>query len=80
MIRNTLKKTLSALLKSIEEANGDEIRAQIDKLDQLTRDHSKELDPNLLHFLQRRSYQKALAFLEGETDIPPGLCGGIKKR
>ncbi|HLS28650.1 MAG TPA: hypothetical protein VK041_08375 [Opitutales bacterium] len=79
MIRKPLKESLQALLEAIEKADGDQIRAQLDRLDQLTRDHGRELDPHLVHFLQRRSYQKALAFLEGERDIPPGLCGGIKK-
>jgi hypothetical protein len=34
------------------------------------------LHPQLVHFLERRSYAKALMFLGGETDIPVGACGG----
>jgi hypothetical protein len=35
-----------------------------------------ELHPQLVHFLEKRSYAKAVMFLGGETDIPVGLCGG----
>jgi hypothetical protein len=34
------------------------------------------LHPQLVHFLERRSYPKALMFLGGESDIPVGSCGG----
>jgi len=37
------------------------------------------LHPQLVHFLERRSYAKALMFLGGETDIPAGACGGRGK-
>jgi hypothetical protein len=34
------------------------------------------LHPQLVHFLERRSYPKALLFLGGESGIPAGSCGG----
>jgi hypothetical protein len=34
------------------------------------------LHPQLVHFLENRSYAKALMFLGGETNIPVGACGG----
>jgi hypothetical protein len=34
------------------------------------------LHPQLVHFLERRSYAKALMFLGGEQNIPVGVCGG----
>ena len=34
------------------------------------------LHPQLVHFLEKRSYAKALLSLGGETDIPVGACGG----
>ena len=37
------------------------------------------LHPQLIHFLQNRSYAKAVMFLGGETDIPVGACGGGRK-
>jgi hypothetical protein len=38
------------------------------------------LHPQLVHFLENRSYAKALMFLGGETDIPVGVCGGGRAR
>jgi hypothetical protein len=38
------------------------------------------LHPQLAHFLENRSYAKALMFLGGDTDIPVGICGGKAKR
>jgi len=35
-----------------------------------------ELHPQLAHFLEQRSYAKALLFLGGAEDIPVGRCGG----
>jgi hypothetical protein len=37
---------------------------------------SGELHPQLVHFLENRSYAKAVMFLGGQTDIPVGACGG----
>jgi hypothetical protein len=36
----------------------------------------QDLHPQLVHFLEKRSYPKALLFLGGESDIPAGSCGG----
>ena len=38
------------------------------------------LHPQLVHFLENRSYAKAVMFLGGETDIPVGACGGRASR
>jgi hypothetical protein len=38
------------------------------KIDDLAAALPKPLDPQLAHFLQRRSYDKALAVLEGQGD------------
>ena len=38
------------------------------------------LHPQLLHFLERRSYAKAAMFLGGAEDIPVGVCGGRAAR
>ena len=35
-----------------------------------------QLHPQLVHFLENRSYAKAHLFLGGESDIPVGICGG----
>ena len=59
------------LMNDMEEAlqvitgrvKGD-IRASLAFLDKVVADSSESLPPRLLHFLERRSYVKALAFLE----------------
>ncbi|HXY61254.1 MAG TPA: hypothetical protein VEH26_06600 [Chthoniobacterales bacterium] len=39
-----------------------------DKIDNLASALPKPIDPQLAHFLQRKSYDKALEFLEGRGD------------
>lgn len=39
------------------------LKSLILRLDELTRAMPKDADPNLLHFLHRKSYQKALELL-----------------
>ena len=51
-----------------------EVAAAIRSLDELLLDHGTEFSPRLRHFLERRSYQKALEFIDGEKDIPSGSC------
>jgi hypothetical protein len=31
-------------------------------------------DPQLLHYLKKKSYEKAQAYLEGSSEIPAGSC------
>lgn len=46
------------------------------RLDSLVAEKRDKLHPQLVHFLERRSYAKALMYLGGESDIPVGVCGG----
>ena len=47
-----------------------------EKLDRLTRDLPNDTAPDLLHYLHRRSYQKARQFLEGrDAENRRGNCG-----
>jgi hypothetical protein len=71
-----IKRSLEALMAAITTSDGQIIAAEMTKLDDcLARGHGA-LHPQLLHFLQNRSYAKALMFLGGESDIPVGVCGG----
>jgi hypothetical protein len=45
------------------------LSAVSEKIDKLAAGVPRPLDPQLAHFLQRRSYDKALEFLEGRA--PP---------
>ena len=45
------------------------------RLDELTRQLPRDADPTLLHYLQKKSYQKARLFVEGrEAENQAGNC------
>ena len=44
------------------------------RLDELAGQLPRETDPELLHFLQRKSYEKARARLQGQQSVR-GSCG-----
>jgi hypothetical protein len=48
-----------------EERHTARLRAISDKIDKLQAALPRPVDPRLAHYLQRRSYDKALEFLEG---------------
>jgi hypothetical protein len=71
-----IKLSLSQLLAGIQRADADVITSEMEKLDRILSTERNQLHPQLVHFLERRSYAKALMFLGGESDIPAGACGG----
>jgi hypothetical protein len=71
-----IKQSLVTLMAAIKRADGVAIASSMERLDTLVLEGRKSLHPQLVHFLERRSYPKALMFLGGETDIPVGVCGG----
>lgn len=73
-----IKASLIALLTGIKNSDGSVISAEMVRLDGFASQGRGSLHPQLLHFLERRSYAKALMFLSGEADIPAGICGGGK--
>lgn len=71
-----IKETLVALLDGIKRADGQAVASRMSQLDGYLEEGRGSLDPQLVHFLERRSYPKALMFLGGAPDIPAGSCGG----
>jgi hypothetical protein len=71
-----IKESLIALMDDIKRADGEGIATQMALLEGLLAKGRDTLHPQLVHFLERRSYPKALMFLGGESDIPVGSCGG----
>ena len=71
-----IKDSIVALLAAIKAADGQVIADEMAKLDGYLDRGRAGLHPQLVHFLQNRSYAKALMFLGGESDIPVGICGG----
>ena len=71
-----IKEALATLLADIESGNGTGIATEMGKLDEFLAAGRSQLHPQLVHFLENRSYAKAHMFLGGESDIPVGVCGG----
>ena len=71
-----IKASLVALLSAIKASDGQTIADEMSKLDDFLARGRAGLHPQLIHFLENRSYAKALMFLGGETNIPVGVCGG----
>lgn len=71
-----IKASLITLLDAIKAANAKVIAAEMARLDDFAAKGRMTLHPQLLHFLERRSYAKAAMFLGGASDIPVGVCGG----
>lgn len=71
-----IKDSLILLLDGIKRADGRVIAEQMAWLDTALEQGRVALHPQLVHFLERRSYAKALMFLGGEQNIPVGVCGG----
>jgi hypothetical protein len=75
-MESEIKSTLLSLLTAIKRADGGVIANEMARLDDFLERGRGTLHPQLVHFLERRSYAKAVMFLGGETDIPVGACGG----
>ena len=73
-----IKSSLISLLDAIKRTDGTVVAAEMGRLDDFLEQGRAAggLHPQLVHFLEKRSYAKALMFLGGETDIPVGACGG----
>ena len=70
-----IKDALVALLAAIKSGDGKIVAGEMARLGEFAAQVAT-LHPQLVHFLERRSYAKALMFLGGETEIPVGVCGG----
>jgi hypothetical protein len=75
-----IKESLNSLLDAIKQSDGTRVSTEMGRLEDLLARGRADLHPQLVHFLERRSYAKALMFLGGETDIPVGACGGRPAR
>lgn len=73
-----IKASVLSLLAAIKRADGQTVAQEMAQLDGMLERGRAGLHPQLVHFLQNRSYAKAAMFLGGESDIPAGVCGGRK--
>ena len=74
MIDEKLKEALISMQNAISSSDAPTVSKCLTRLDDLVKENMRELDPQLKHYLTRRSYEKALMFLNAEGDIPKGLC------
>jgi len=70
-----IKDSLIALLSAIKAADGQAIAAEIVKVEEYLERGRSQLRPQLVHFLENRSYAKALVFLGGESLGAQGFTG-----
>lgn len=75
-----IKESLNSLLAAIKASDGQTIAGEMARLDDFVERGRASLHPQLLHFLQNRSYAKAVMFLGGDQNIPVGACGGRAPR
>jgi hypothetical protein len=76
-----VKAALETFDAAVKRADGAGISSSLAELDRLLAAHRAELPPQLVHFLEGRSYAKALLWLGSESSFakpasPPGGCGG----
>jgi hypothetical protein len=81
-MENSLAELAQALRERLaiirdEESRGNEakhiarLRTVSEKIDRLQESLIQQLDPRLKHYLERRSYEKALEFLESQEGSAP---------
>jgi hypothetical protein len=75
-MENSIKDSLQALLAAIKTADGQRVSTEMERLEGMLARGRAGLHPQLVHFLENRSYAKALMFLGGAENIPVGVCGG----
>ena len=81
MVVQEIKTALETFDSAVKKTDGAGISAALTRLEALLAAHRSELHPQLVHFLEGRSYAKALLWLGGESGFakpasPPGGCGG----
>ena len=66
--------TLQALMTAIDNGEGESIATHLRRLDELGQELGKEAPPMLRHYLDKRSYAKALNLLEGRDEAAAPNC------
>ena len=79
MAETALKDALDRFQSAISRGDGAGISAALNEVENLLGKHRAQLHPQLVHFLEGRSYAKAHAWLGGSSGDskpanPPGGC------
>lgn len=67
-----IKEALMAVTRSIKEADGPATMQALDRIERFLQAHREEIHPQLAHFLERRSYAKALLWLQSGRPVGKG--------
>jgi hypothetical protein len=84
MTEAKIKAALIRFTDGIKNSDAGAVSAALNEVEALLAAHRAELHPQLVHFLEGRSYAKALAYLGGADELtakpssPPGGCGGAR--
>lgn len=74
-ILETLLELESAIARMAASTPKPDLLPLFERIDQLTRVLPPTTDPNLLHYLHKKSYQKARMHLQGQdAENQPGNC------
>lgn len=82
MTEAKIKDALIRFNGAIKSSDGAALSGALNDVEALLQAHREELHPQLRHFLEGRSYAKALAWLGAADELgarpssPPGGCGG----
>ncbi len=68
-----LHDAIESMFTSIAE-NKNDVAEHVLEVDRLSREVISEVPPMLRHYLERRSYQKALDFINGEDESEKAKC------
>ena len=70
---------LDSVVASMRTANPKpDLLPLFQRIDDLTRSLPRDTDPSLLHYLHKKSYEKARLFLQGrDTENAQGNCGHV---
>ena len=68
-------KSCLQVITNPKDAKPGQFKQTLARLDEIVCEQKQDLHPRLRHFLENRSYQKAVTWLQGETP-EKGSCGG----
>jgi hypothetical protein len=71
-MEDAIKAALIRLLEGIKQSDTEQTLSAMDAVEQLLGQSRGKLHPQLAHFLERRSYAKALESLGGAGSVPKG--------
>jgi hypothetical protein len=85
MPESKVKAELLRFDAAVQAGDGSAISSALTAIESLLTAHRHEMHPQLVHFLEGRSYAKALLYLGGRSEFakpgsPPGGCGGGEHR